>query len=256
MRKDNSYLSDIHRQLDSSWDFIKNLTYDPKTHLLWCVSGSCRQPEQMEEIIFHRQSTGNLRPHAWIFLNEPHTSEAFSPCDCSCPVLREEGGFWLGRTSSQVINRSCCDISRPETSHLPGGWNKSGREAPAHNSTTVQCLQITPQNLLGNNTGSQRRFISSLIPLGMPRRALFTRHFYKPQKEGGCCFPSRSFSESNCGGKEWFWRLPSHPQIFLTSFFPFMAASCPQLCSLIAVVCVNCQADSLSQSTEALPFSC
>lgn len=38
---------------------------------------------------------GNLRPHSWIFLNEPHTSEAFNPCDCSCSVLREQGGFWL-----------------------------------------------------------------------------------------------------------------------------------------------------------------
>lgn len=98
---------------------------------------------------------GNLRPHAWIFLNELHTSEAFSPCDCSCSVLREERGFWLGRHFHRLLTGHAVTLVGRKHPISQEAEQKQER-VPAHNSTTVQCLQITPHNLLGNDTGSPR----------------------------------------------------------------------------------------------------
>lgn len=120
---------------------------------------------------------GNLRPHAWFFLNEPHTSEAFSPCDCSCSVLREERGFWLGKHFHRLLTGHAVTLVGRKHPISQEAEQKQERVL-AHNSTTVQCLRITPHNLLGNSTGSPRCcyliFFFCFFPLGLPGKDLFT----------------------------------------------------------------------------------
>lgn len=83
------------------------------------VSGSHRQPEQMAEIIIHRQSSGEPRA----------TCPGFSqwrraPCPCAAAAGAGSGSGGAGRIP-QVTDRSRCRTGSPEISPLPGGSNKA-----------------------------------------------------------------------------------------------------------------------------------
>lgn len=150
LAEDNSNPSDIHRQLDSSWGFIRNPTYGQKQHTPRCF----REPQAA------RTDGRNHHPQTVIRGTSGHMLDFFSMKRIegrhSIHVAAAAASWGSGRQRSggrlsQVINRSRCDISSPEISPLPGGWNKSKGEVP-RNSDTVQCLQITAHNLLGNST--------------------------------------------------------------------------------------------------------
>lgn len=159
LAEDNSNPSDIHRQLDSSWGFIRNPTYGQKQHTPRCF----REPQAA------RTDGRNHHPQTVIRGTSGHMLEFFSMKRIegrhSIRVPAAAGSWGSGRPGMeegslwQVINRSRRDISSPEISPLPGGWNKSEGEVP-RNSNTVQRLQITAHNLLGNSTARRDTLLS------------------------------------------------------------------------------------------------
>lgn len=185
------------------------------------VSGSQRQPEQMAEIIIRRQSSGEPRATC---LGFSQWRQALCPCAGSCGRWQRErrrrkapAGYW------QVT----LPHRQPGNIASPGGLKQS--KAP-RNSNTVQCLQITARNLLGNSAEHRDAPLSdfphsaSCFPWKCQKESLMRQMSYANLQGGRAQLPCNFQNETQRQG--WRWQLSSLIQMSLTFLFHLWHAIC------------------------------
>lgn len=223
LAEDNSNPSDIRRQLDSSWGFIRNPTYGQKQHTPRCF----REPQAA------RTDGRNHHPQTVIRGTSGHMPGFFS-MEAGAVSVRGSCGRWQRERRRRKDPAGYWQVTLPHRQPgniaSPGGLQQS--EAP-RNSNTVQCLQITAHNLLGNSAARRDAPLSDLprsascFPWKCQKESLMRQMSYANLRGGRAQLPCNSQNETRRQG--WWWQLSSLIQMSLTFLFHLWHAMCSTL---------------------------
>lgn len=176
---DNSDLSDIHRQLDSSWDFIKNLTYDPKTHLFGVfpeAAGSQSRWKKSSSTDSQQGTSGHMLE--FFSMNHIQARHSVHVTAAAQSSGKREASDWVGLLHRLLTGHAVTLVGRKHPISQEAE-TKAGERLLLIIQPQFSAYRLRHRIFLATTQalrGAAIWFIYffSLFPLGMPRRALYT----------------------------------------------------------------------------------